>query len=207
MFDHFILFISASWLLIITPGPDMIYVITRGVSQGRKSGVVSALGVTTGILVHTLFASFGLAMLLMTSSLAFTVVKFAGACYLVFLGIQSLRNRSGFDFSRRQEVVPLKSLFVQGILSNVLNPKVALFFLAFLPQFISRNTGSATLQMLMLGGLFALFGMMFLVTLGYFSGHLGKWLALRQRWTRRLHLLTGSVLIGLGLRLAFIERD
>lgn len=207
MFDQLMIFTAASWLLIITPGPDMIYVMTRGIAQGRKAGVVSALGVTIGILVHTLFASMGLAMILMTSSLAFTIVKFGGACYLIFLGIKSFKDKAGFSFAGKSRTMRYRSIFIQGMLSNVLNPKVALFFLAFLPQFVSRDAGNSALQMLILGSLFALFGVIFLVALGYFSGQVGGWLLTKQKLCRRLNVLTGSVLVGLGLRLALIDKD
>jgi threonine/homoserine/homoserine lactone efflux protein len=121
--SNFALFFAASWILIITPGPDMIYVITRGISQGRKAGVISAIGVTLGILVHTVFAAFGLAIILRTSALAFLAVKFAGAGYLVYLGVQALRNKSDFTFSKDKPKVGIRTIFIQGILSNVLNPK------------------------------------------------------------------------------------
>jgi threonine/homoserine/homoserine lactone efflux protein len=168
MFNHFALFLAASWILIITPGPDMIYVMTRGISQGRKAGVISALGVTLGILVHTLFASLGLACILMTSALAFMIVKLAGACYLVFLGIKMVRTRGDMIYGQDSEVLKLRSVFIQGILSNVLNPKVALFFLAFLPQFVNPEAGSSSLQMMGMGICFAFFGLVFLAVLGYF---------------------------------------
>jgi threonine/homoserine/homoserine lactone efflux protein len=151
------LFFAASWMLIITPGPDMIYVITRGISQGRKAGMISAVGVTLGILVHTVFAAFGLAIILRTSALAFLAVKFAGAGYLIFLGVKTLIDKSDFKLSRDTPKDGFRKIFVQGILSNVLNPKIALFFLAFLPQFVNPGHGSASIQMVYLGLTFALF--------------------------------------------------
>ena len=204
--SNFALFFAASWILIITPGPDMIYVITRGISQGRKAGVISAIGVTLGILVHTVFAAFGLAIILRTSALAFLAVKFGGAAYLLYLGVQALRNKSGFTFSKDKPKVGIRTIFIQGILSNVLNPKIALFFLAFLPQFVNFSHGNASIQMAYLGLLFALFGIVFLVTLGYFSGSIGSWLSDKQYFTRKIRWFTGSILIALGLRLAFMER-
>ena len=143
----------------------------------------------------------------MTSSLAFLIVKFAGACYLIFLGIKSIKDKSGLSFIGKSHPRPYSSIFIQGILSNVLNPKVALFFLAFLPQFVSYDGGHVAMQMLILGGFFALFGVIFLVALGYFSGRVGQWLSSKRQLYRKINVLTGSVLIGLGLRLAFIEKD
>ncbi len=204
--SSFALFFAASWILIITPGPDMIYVITRGVSQGRKAGVISAVGVTLGILVHTFFAAFGLAIILRTSALAFLAVKFVGAGYLVYLGIKSIKDKTTFTFSNDKPHRRIRKVFVQGILSNVLNPKVALFFLAFLPQFVNPKYGTASVQMVCLGLTFALFGVVFLVLLGYFSGGIGSWLSRKHNLAEKLRWFTGGVLILLGLRLAFIER-
>ena len=204
--SNFALFFAASWMLIITPGPDMIYVITRGISQGRKAGMISAVGGTLGILVHTIFAAFGLAIILRTSALAFLAVKFAGAGYLTYLGVKTLKDKSNFNFSLDKPKVGIVKIFVQGILSNVLNPKIALFFLAFLPQFVSPGHGSASIQMVYLGLTFALFGIIFLVLLGYFSGGIGLWLSNKQNFTEKMRWFAGSVLIALGFRLAFLER-
>ena len=203
---NFAIFFAASWILIITPGPDMIYVITRGVSQGRKAGMVSALGVTVGILVHTLFATFGLAMILRTSAVAFLTVKYAGAVYLIYLGIKSLRDKTGFVVIGDKKQIKIRSIFFQGILSNVFNPKIALFFLAFLPQFVNPETGSVSIQMATLGVTFAIFGMAFLVLMGYFSGGIGSWLSRRNFIADKIRWFTGSILIALGLRLALIDR-
>jgi threonine/homoserine/homoserine lactone efflux protein len=200
------LFIATSWILIITPGPDMIYVITRGISQGRKAGVVSAVGVTIGILVHTIFAAFGLAIILRTSALAFLAVKFSGAGYLIYLGVKSFKNESDFTFNDDKSTVNIRTIFVQGILSNVLNPKIALFFLAFLPQFVNPTHGSSSIQMACLGLTFALFGVVFLILLGYFSGGIGSWLSNNQNFAEKIRWFTGGILISLGLRLAFMER-
>lgn len=204
--SNFALFIAASWVLIVTPGPDMIYVITRGVSHGRKAGMISAVGVTLGILVHTIFAAFGLAIILRTSALAFLAVKFSGAAYLIYLGVRTFSNKSDFTFSSDKPKDGIRKIFVQGLLSNVLNPKIALFFLAFLPQFVNPEHGSASVQMVYLGLTFALFGIVFLVLLGYFSGSIGAWLSNKQKLAEKIRWFTGSVLIALGLRLAFLER-
>lgn len=204
--SNFALFIAASWVLIVTPGPDMIYVITRGVSHGRKAGMISAVGVTLGILVHTIFAAFGLAIILRTSALAFLAVKFSGAAYLIYLGVRTFSNKSDFTFSSDKPKDGIRKIFVQGLLSNVLNPKIALFFLAFLPQFVNPEHGSASVQMVCLGLTFALFGIVFLVLLGYFSGSIGAWLSNKQKLAEKIRWFTGSVLIALGLRLAFLER-
>lgn len=200
------LFFAASWILIITPGPDMVYVITRGVSQGRRAGMVSAAGVTLGILVHTLFAACGLAIILRTSAMAFLVVKLAGAAYLIYLGVRAFIEKTEFSLAADNSQEGMRKVFVQGVLCNVLNPKVALFFLAFLPQFVTPGPVSASIQMMCFGFIFAVFGVIFLVLLGYFSGGFGAWLDHRQRYLDKIRWFTGSVLIALGLRLAFLDR-
>ena len=200
------LFLAASWALIIAPGPDMLYVITRGISQGRSAGLVSAAGVTVGLLVHTLAAALGLAAILHTSAIAFMVVKYMGAAYLIYLGIKSLRDKSALLPDDDREPMKMRSMFAQGILSNVVNPKIALFFLAFLPQFVDGAAGHVTQQMLVLGVMFAFFTLLAFSVLGYFAGHFGGWLASKPNIASRLRWVTGSVMIGLGVRLALTDR-
>lgn len=208
MFDstQFGVFILASWALILAPGPDMLYVITRGIAHGPRAGVLSAIGVVCGILVHTTTAALGLALLLQASALAFLIVKFAGAFYLIYLGIKSLRDKSAFALRDHTSAISSHKLFWQGVLSNVLNPKIAIFFLAFLPQFVNKTSSSIALQMVTLGLTFAFFGLCFLVLMGYFAGAIGAWLTRQPRYTNFLRWLTGGVLIGLGVRLALTER-
>ncbi len=129
------LYVAASLALIATPGPDMIYVLTRGVAQGRRAALVSACGVCSGLAVHTSFAAIGLSALLARSAVAFSVVKYAGAAYLIYLGLKALLHREGFVLRRGSSPVGFRSVVVQAVASNVLNPKIAVFFLAYLPQF------------------------------------------------------------------------
>ncbi|RPJ21848.1 MAG: LysE family translocator, partial [Chloroflexi bacterium] len=140
------------------------------------------------------------------SAVAFLVVKYAGVCYLFYLGVKSLRDKSTFELRGRTSAVSSGKLFWQGVLSNVLNPKVAIFFLAFLPQFVDQTSSNIALQMITLGLTFALFGLCFLVIVGYFAGAIGVWLTHRPQYTNILRWLTGGVLIGLGVRLALTER-
>lgn len=200
------LFLVASWALIITPGPDMLYVITRGIAQGRTAGILSAMGVTAGIFIHTVLAALGVAVLLQTSAVAFALVKYIGVIYLVYLGIKAIRDKSTFAISEQGGSLNFRAIFLQGTLSNVVNPKVALFFLAFLPQFVVHENGNVPFQMLVLGLIFAGCGCFFLCIVGYFSGRIGSWLAHRTKIASKLRWITGSILIGLGMRLAFIER-
>jgi threonine/homoserine/homoserine lactone efflux protein len=208
MFDlpNLTLFIAASWLLIITPGPDTLYVVTRAIAQGRQAVIISALGVTLGIFVHTLAAAFGLALVLQTSALAFQIVKYVGALYLIYLGIKMLKDRSSLTLSSENKPRQLRVLFGEGLLSNVTNPKVALFFLAFLPQFVHPENGYMPVQMIVLGLIFAFFGVIYLSIVGYSAGYISTWIAQHPRSLKPLRWLTGSVFLGLGLRLAFTER-
>ena len=203
----FILFIGISWALIIAPGPDMFYVITRGMSQGRKAGILSAIGVVCGILVHTTAAALGLTLILQTSAVAFLLVKYVGAVYLLYLGIKAWRDKSTFTLSPTTSALNFSSLFWQGVLSNVLNPKIAIFFLSFLPQFVNKEGNHVALQMIFLGLTFALFGLCFLLFVGYSSGSIGSWLTRRPQYAQFFQCLAGSILISLGIRLALTERQ
>jgi threonine/homoserine/homoserine lactone efflux protein len=203
---NLLLFLTASLALIVVPGPDMIYVLTRSLSQGRSAGLVSAVGVCSGVLVHTAFAAVGLSAILAQSAVAFSVLKYAGAAYLLYLGIRTILDREGFAAPGRAERARLVTVFRQGVLSNVLNPKVALFFLAFLPQFVDPQAGAAGLQMLAFGIAFTLMGLAVLSVVALFSGALGEWLRSRSSFAGALRWLTGSVLVGLGLRLAIPDR-
>jgi threonine/homoserine/homoserine lactone efflux protein len=203
----FILFLGVSWALIIAPGPDMLYVITRGVTQGRRAGMLSALGVICGILVHTTAAAFGLTLILQTSAFAFLLVKYLGAIYLITLGVKAWQDKSTFSLQTSTPSMSFRRVFWQGVLSNVLNPKIAIFFLAFLPQFVDKASSQITLQMVTLGLTFACFGLCFLLVIGYSSGTLGSWLTSRPRYTQFLQRLAGGILIGLGVRLALTEQE
>jgi len=202
---QFLLFLGVSWALILAPGPDMLYVISRGIAHGRRAGVLSAIGVVSGILVHTTAAAFGLTLILQTSAFAFLLVKYVGAAYLIYLGIKAWHDKSTLSIATTAPVVNSHALFWQGVLSNVLNPKVAIFFLAFLPQFIEKESSHVAWQMVFLGLTFACFGLCFLLIVGYSSGTIGRWLTQRPQYAQSLQRLSGGILIGLGIRLAFTE--
>lgn len=202
----FLLFMGVSWALIIAPGPDMIYVITRGVAHGRRAGILSAVGVVCGILVHTTAAALGLTLILQTSAFAFLFVKFAGAAYLIYLGIRAWLEKSTIILETSSSGVTSHALFWQGVLSNVLNPKIAIFFLAFLPQFVDQGSSQVTAQMVLLGLTFACFGLCFLLVVGYSSGTIGKWLTGRPQYAQFFQRLAGGILISLGMRLALTEK-
>jgi threonine/homoserine/homoserine lactone efflux protein len=202
----FALFVGVSWALIIAPGPDMLYVITRGMVYGRRAGLLSAVGVICGILVHTTLAAFGLTLIFQTSAFAFLLVKYVGATYLIYLGIQAWRDKHTFSLPTQTSVMNSRAVFWQGVLSNVLNPKIAVFFLAFLPQFVDKGSNQVALQMVILGLTFAGMGLCFLLMVGYSSGAVGGWLTRQPPYTQFLQRLASSILIGLGIRLALADR-
>lgn len=200
---NLLLLLTASLALISTPGQDNLYVLTRGIAQGRRAALVSSWGVCAGLLVHTTLAAVGLSAILASSAAAFQVVKYAGAAYLVYLGVKTLLDRGGFSVPEEgRPAARLRSVFFQGMLSNVLNPKVALFFLAFLPQFAGS---SGALSFLALGALFTLITLVFTGFVALFSGALGGWLRSRPGPAKVVRYATGGILVGLGARLALTE--
>jgi len=202
------LFITLSWILIITPGPDLLYVLARGMSNGKKAGLISAAGVTSGIFVHTLLAAVGLSLLLKTSAIAFMIVKIFGAGYLIYMGIKSIIEKNISNIERIGKLNN-KKVFIQGFISNTFNPKIALFFIAFLPQFVNvKSQQSIPIQLVLLGLIFATFGFIFLSALGYFSGKIGQYLiAKNSLFAKRLQIISGYILIALGIRLAFTKLE
>jgi threonine/homoserine/homoserine lactone efflux protein len=201
-----ILFLTASLALIVTPGPGNLYILARGVTQGRKAALVSAGGMGLGATMHTAFATVGLSALLAQSATAFSVVKYVGAAYLVYLGVRTLSSKEGFTVPRGAPPAPLAKIFFQSVATDVLNPKVALFFLAFLPQFVDPAAGNAAPQFLTLGLIFVSLGLVVDCGVALFAGSIGDWLRNETVWAGALRWFMGSVLVGLGLRLA-LERQ
>ncbi len=199
------LFVSASFLLAITPGPDIVYTLTRGITQGRKAALYAAFGFNFGILFHTAFAAFGLSAILRTSALAYQGVKYAGAAYLIYLGIQTWRHRGDCMVAGKGDILQPMTIFKQTVLCNVLNPKVALFFLAFLPQFVNPAQGNVGMQMGILGIVFMLVSYPVFVVLALFSGAIGNRLKSNPMIERRLKGIAGGVFVSLGLALAVPE--
>jgi threonine/homoserine/homoserine lactone efflux protein len=196
------LFLIATVVLVLTPGPNVLYIVARSIDQGRKAGLVSALGVEVGTLFHITAAALGVSALLATSAIAFTVVKYLGAAYLIYLGLRKLFTRE--QVQPDESIGPRKfgRVFSQGVIVNVLNPKVALFFLAFFPQFVNPSTGSATMQILILGCIF--FGLALIndVLYALLAGTLGQWLKGNIRFLQAQRYFAGSVYIGLGVTTA-----
>jgi threonine/homoserine/homoserine lactone efflux protein len=208
MIHNFWVFALASLLLNITPGNDMLYVASRSAAQGVKAGLVSSLGIMLGCLVHVLAAVVGLSAISAHSATAFDIIKYFGAAYLVFLGIKSLLNKKESSFAVKGKLAPLSygRLFTQGVLTNVLNPKVALFFLAFLPQFI--DTGAAHMQgaILLLGIWFDVGGTLVNMLAAVLFGKIGNWLSRSPRFLKMQQRITGLMLIALGIKVAFTSK-
>lgn len=201
----FLYFLMASMALTIAPGPDNIFVMTQGITRGRKPAIVTALGMCSGISVHTIAAAFGISAVFYSSAVAFNMVKYAGAAYLLYLAYRTMKERSAVTFSGADDRNG-SALFKRGFIMNVLNPKVALFFLAFLPQFVTPDARYFPLQMLLLGFIFMVQAVIIFCLIGYFSGSIGRFLLSRPEVARRLDWLTAGVFASLGIRLAFAER-
>ncbi len=204
--DAMMVFFAASLLLAIAPGPDNIFVLTQSAMCGRGAGLAITLGLCTGLIVHTMLVTFGVAVIFQTSAVAFTTLKLVGAAYLAYLGWQAFRA-SGQDL-QAQAAAPLSRLqfYRRGIFMNVTNPKVSVFFLAFLPQFTDASRGPIAPQMLLLGGLFIVATIIVFGTISLLAGTLGQWLARSSRAQKILNRITGTVLVLLALRLALAER-
>ena len=200
------LFIVASLLLIVTPGQDMILVMSRSVAQGAAAGVATAAGVSVGLVGHTVLATLGLGAILRTSEWLFVALKLLGAAYLVYLGIGLLRSKVAELAVPAGAVRSLGRLFVDGALSNVSNPKIAVFYFAFLPQFVLPGAAYPTASVFVLGLLFAVLTFVVKGPVGLFAGLLSGWLRARPRVLTRLYRTSGAVLIGLGVKLAFERR-
>jgi threonine/homoserine/homoserine lactone efflux protein len=204
MIDNFGIFIVATVTLNLTPGPDMMYVLARSIGQGRVAGIVSVLGGSTGRLLHTLAAAFGLSALLLSSPGALDFIKYAGALYLVYLGLRALTERENARALVRPERASLRSIYRQGFITNALNPTVALFFLAFLPQFVDSARGSIAGQMILLGLVFTASATFWSAGVAMLAGSVGNWLSRHPRAWRAQRLIMGIVFVSLGVRLALL---
>ena len=197
--SRFAVFAVAAMVLLLVPGPAVVYIVAQSLHQGRRAGVVSVLGIHVGSMVHVLAATVGLSQLLVSSATAYTVVKYAGAAYLVVLGLRRILTR---DRAPEAAVVvdlrPNRQLFRQGVIVNVLNPKTALFFLAFRPQFVDVNAGHVPLQIAVLGATFVLLGLVTDTVWALAAGAVGSTLRRSTRAMRAERLASGAVFIALG---------
>ena len=208
--ENYLGFILAAILLNLTPGTDSMYIITRSISQGQTAGFYSVLGITSGILVHTLLAALGLSVLLANSPTAFMIVKYIGASYLCYLGFKMLTSKNSNsianNLSKDQNVTSQKAvdgwqIYKQGVLTNTFNPKVALFFLAFFPQFIDASYAYGMLSFLMLGLTFATTGFIWCLCLAMLASKFSKKLRENPKIESMMNKISGVVFMGLGIKL------
>lgn len=202
--DQFFGFLVAALLITASPGPDNLMVLGMGMSKGRSRGMAFGLGCAIGCLSHTVLAVIGVSALIAASPVAFSALKIAGGLYLIWMGIQALRSRGGAKVAAiNGGEDTLTRLFLKGMLANAINPKVVLFFLSFLPQFVISSHGHVPWQMAALGVTFTLQAALLFGLLGYFSGSIGQWLNAKPRASMLLDRLAGLVFVALGLRLIF----
>jgi threonine/homoserine/homoserine lactone efflux protein len=201
-----IVFCATVLPLIFTPGPDIIYITTRGIAQGRQAALISTLGVCTGYIVHTLLAVLGLTALVFMSETLFSLVRYAGAAYLLYLGIKAIRSKSQIDFKADKRLLSNQRMFLTGVATSVMNPKGILLFFSYFPQFVVPEAGNVMVQLFLIGTLFTMMCGLVYSAYGFFSGAIGERLSTTPRIADQMKWLTGSVMIGLGLRLALQDK-
>ena len=206
----FALFVAAALVLLVVPGPSVLYIVARSIEGGRTAGLVSVLGVQTGAILHIAFATLGLSAILASSAVAFSVVKWLGAAYLVWLGLRQIFGRDEGDDEVAVGPARLSRVFSQGVLVNTLNPKTALFFLAFLPQFVDPSRGAAWTQILLLGATFVILALCSDGLYALLSGTAGGWLRRKMKgasFRRGQRFISGGILIALGAVAAVSGKD
>ena len=201
-FSSLLVFLLAALVLLLIPGPAVLYIVTRSVAQGRKAGMASVLGIELATLCHSMAAAFGLSAILLASALAFDVVKYLGAAYLVYLGIRTILSRAPSHANVNSPTPSLSQMFRKGFLVNLLNPKTALFLYAFLPQFVDPARGSSVLQILLLGALFVVLATITDSTYALISSAAGRLLTQRPGFQRIQKYVTGVIYISLGVAAA-----
>lgn len=202
---HLPLFILASAVLLITPGPAVLYIIARSMDQGRRAGLVSVAAIEVGNFMHVIAATLGLSALLLSSALAFSIVKYLGAAYLVYLGLRKIFRREAVPAGGNGHPQSLRRTFSQGVLVAALNPKTALFFVAFLPQFVDPSQGAVAWQMVVLGCIFVLLAVISDSMYALLAGTVGRWLRGARSALRAERYVVGSVYIGLGVAAALAD--
>jgi threonine/homoserine/homoserine lactone efflux protein len=199
-------FFTTSVLLALAPGPDNIFVLTQSALRGKGPGLMVMLGLCTGLIGHTLAVALGVALIFQTSAMAFSVLKYIGAAYLVYLACQAFRAAAEKIQGEAEGSINYRKLYCRGIIMNITNPKVSVFFLAFLPQFADPARGPVALQLFQLGGLFILATILVFGGIALLAGTLGQWLNQSDRSQKVLNKIAGTVFIGLALKLATTEK-
>ena len=205
-FETVAIFFAASVALALAPGPDNIFVLTQSALHGRRAGLLVTIGLCTGLLVHTAAVSLGVAAIFQTSIIAFNILKIVGAMYLLYLAWQAFRAGAANLDEKGKPGMSWRKLYSRGVIMNITNPKVAIFFLAFLPQFADPSRGSITVQMLMFGGLFIVSTLLIFGIIAWSAGFLGEWLKGSVKAQLIMNRVAGTVFTGLALRLAISER-
>lgn len=201
------MFIAASFLLCLAPGPDNIYVLTQGMTKSKKAAIVTTLGLTSGLIIHTSAAAFGISVIFQTSEIAFNIVKYVGAAYLLYIAYQAFKYRNEkLDLSVQNSSSELKKLYIKGFIMNILNPKVSIFFLAFLPQFVNTASGNIPMQMITLGGVFMVLTVVVFSAIGIAGNLLSSKLLEKPNIVKYMNVLTSFVLVSLGIKLALSQR-
>lgn len=209
MLENLTLFIASSLVFILSPGVDTVFTINKSLAGGFRMGVVAALGTSVGVLFHTLFAALGLSIILSQSAIAFSVIKYAGAVYLVYLGIKAFLDRANLtemiDEKTKREV-GLRSVFFMATVTNILNPKMAIFFMAFFPQFVGARAEGEFLPFFLLGGIYSIICFFWLGFVSYFVSHFSIKLKGSIKAQNIIQKITGMTFIGLGIKLALSEK-
>ncbi len=201
------MFIITSFLLCIAPGPDNIYVLTQGMTKSKKAAIITTLGLCTGLIIHTSAAAFGISMIFKTSQIAFDIVKYLGVIYLLYIAYQVYKHRNEpLNLNTKASKKDLKALYFKGFLMNILNPKVSIFFLAFLPQFVSVQNGNVPLQMIILGLIFMGLTIILFSLIGIAGNILSEKLLNNPKIVKYMNILTSFVLVSLGVKLALSQR-
>ena len=203
-FDIWVAYTLASVLIVLAPGPDIVLSIARGLSQGRLAAMLSGLGAGTGILLHSVAAAYGLALIIQTSAIAFLAIKLVGAAYLIWLGARALLYRNLVTIAPTARR-PLRAIYLAGLMSNVLNPKIGLFVLAFIPQFVSADRGPVEIQMMTYGAWLAIIAVVGLSIIGSFASVLNNWLLRRPRVVAGINIGAGLTFVTTGLSAAAIK--
>ncbi len=204
---NLLLFVTACLALLLVPGPNVIYIMTRSIDQGRTAGLVSVAGVASATFVHILAAAFGLSAILLSSALAFDIVKYIGAAYLIYLGVHKLLSKDATDETSVIQKQSFGQIYKQGAIVNLLNPKTALFFFAFLPQFVDSKHGSVSLQIMLLGLIFVSLGAVTDGTYAIVSSSLASWLRGNKRFKKIQRYVSGTIYVGLGITAALVGRN
>lgn len=204
--SQLIYFISASAALTLLPGPDIIFVLTQSISQGKKAGIATASGLCTGVLAHTTAAALGISALVYKSALAFEIVKYAGAAYLLYLAWHALKEREELISSAPVREADIPDLYRRGVFMNILNPKVALFFLAFLPQFVNINAGNIPAQMIFLGIVFMVQAWLIFSAISAFAGTVGEKIIQKPGIGKYINRGKAGIFAFIGIKLALSHK-